>query len=333
MDGLIEEGYPVFLTGDFNEPSSLDYTQETVGTHKGVSRPVPWPVSKALLGIGLRDTYREEHPDPLRHPGITHKSGERIDYVYAGGPSKTIRSEIVGERGGRDVSIEFSPWTSDHRAVLSSFETTPAAMPTMVAVDGRMRTVGDEITIHYNDPGSDGNSIAIVPEGGDPAAPLRRLDARGARGTATLDTSRMRPGGYEAVLLDGEGSEVARISFWLRDPRAEPRLSTDQRTYQRGEPIRVSWTEGPANRWDWIAVYKAGAADPKTDSYLLWAYTGLHASGTLPPSTRGSLTLGPDSQGGPWPLLPGRYVVHYLLTDQYRSAGSARFSVSGGGQP
>ena len=56
----------------------------------------------------------------------------------------------------------------------------------------------------------------------------------------------------------------------------------------------------------------------------------MHASGTLPPSTKGAVSLGADAQGGPWPLPPGRYVVHYLLADQYRSAGSAPFTVSGG---
>ena len=334
MNGLLDQGYPVFLTGDLNEPSSLDYTKETVGTRKGIDEPVQWPVSSALLGIGLRDTYRQEHPDPVRDPGITHPgSGERIDYVYSGGGSKTLSSKIVGERGGKDVSVGFTPWTSDHYAVLSSFKTTPAAMPTTIAVDGRMRTVGDKIAISYNAPGSDGNSIAIVREGGDPAAPSKRLDAPGAQGRVGLDTSGMRPGGYEAVLLDGGGSVIARVSFWLRDPRAKLRLSTDRRTYQRGEPIRVSWTDGPANRWDWLAVYKAGAADPHKDSYTDWAYTGLHASGTLPPSTHSSVTLGPDTQGGPWPLPPGRYVVHYLLTDQYKSAGRSRFTVSGGNSP
>ena len=330
MTGLIDQGYPVFLTGDLNEPSSLDYTKETVGTREIVDQPVPWPVSEELLGIGLRDTYREVHPDPLRDPGVTQQSsGQRIDYVYAGGPTKTLDSELVGERGGRDVSIEFSPWTSDHRAVLSTFDTTPAAMPTMVAVDARLRTVGDRIAVTYNAPDSSSNEIAIVRAGGDPATPLKRLEARGARGTATLDTAGMDPGGYEAVLLDAGGTEIARISFWLRDPRAQLRLSTDRRTYERGEPIRVAWTDGPANRWDWLGVYRAKAADPQTDSYSIWAYTGLHASGTLPPSTHGAVTLGPDTQGGPWPLPPGRYVVHYLLADQYRSAGSARFTVSG----
>ena len=62
-------------------------------------------------------------------------------------------------------------------------------------------------------------------------------------------------------------------------------------------------------------------------------YTGLHASGTLPPTVTGSMMIGPDSQGGPWPLPPGEYVVHYLLTDRYRSAASATFEVTDSGSP
>jgi len=328
MTKLTEQGYPVFLTGDFNEPSSLDYAKRTVGSRDWIDQPVPWPVSKALFEIGFRDTYREEHPNPVKEPGITHRSGERIDYVYAGGPSKTLDSEIVGEKGGQDVSIEFSPWTSDHRAVLSTFEVGPVAMPTMVSVDARLRTVGDTITVAYNAPGSDGNQIAVVPDGGDPSSPARRLDVPGERGTTTLDTSSLDPGGYQAVLVDGEGGELARISFWLRDPQAETEVSTDRRTYAPGEPIEVDWSDGPANRWDWLGVYRASAADPRSDDYLIWAYTGLHASGTVPPRTEGSVTLGPDAQGAPWPLPPGQYIVHYLLADQYNSAGSARFTVT-----
>jgi endonuclease/exonuclease/phosphatase family metal-dependent hydrolase len=327
MEELTDQGYPVFLTGDFNQPSSLDYTREAVGTHRGIEEPVPWPVSEELFELGFRDTYRDAHPDPVKVPGITHRSGERIDYVYAGGPSKTLASKLIGEPGGRDVDIEFAPWTSDHFAVLSTFEVTPVAMPTMVSVDAGLRTVGDEVTVAYNAP-SEGNEIAIVREGGDPGAPAERLEAPDARGETMLDTSGMDAGGYEAVLLDGEGEEVATVSFWLRDPRAEVELSIDRRTYEPGEPIEVEWTDGPANRWDWLGVYEASEANPKTDSYLIWAYTGLHASGTTPPSTSGGVTMGPETQGRPWPLPPGDYVLHYLLADQYDSAGRTRFTVA-----
>jgi endonuclease/exonuclease/phosphatase family metal-dependent hydrolase len=329
MEELLDEGYPVFLTGDFNQPSSLDYAADTVGTRKGIDEPVPWPVSEELFELGFRDTYREVHPDPVKEPGITQRrTGERIDYVYAAGPSETLDSQIVGEPGGRDVEIEASPWTSDHRAVLSSFEVEPIAMPTMVSVDARLRDVGDTITVAYNVPGSDSNEIAIVAEGGEPDSAAERLDAPDEIGTAELATGGLEPGGYEAVLLDDDGDEVARVSFWLRDPRAEVKFSTEKRSYEPGEPIEVAWSDGPANRWDWLGIYEASASNPKVDSYLIWAYTGLHASGTTPPSTEGTLSLGRDDQGKPWPLPPGEYVVHYLLADQYNSAASSRFTVS-----
>ena len=80
--------------------------------------------------------------------------------------------------------------------MLSTFEVAPVPMPTMVAVDHRLGTVGDAIAIAYNDPGSDGGEIAIVPEGGDSAAPRPGRSMRPAEnGTAKLDTSRMDPGG------------------------------------------------------------------------------------------------------------------------------------------
>ena len=56
-----------------------------------------------------------------------------------------------------------------------------------------------------------------MPEGGDPDAP-RDAAGRGERGTAKLDTAGWDPGAYEAVLLDGDGGEIARVSFYLRDP-------------------------------------------------------------------------------------------------------------------
>jgi hypothetical protein len=330
MSELIDDGYPLFLTGDFNQPSSLDYTAEAVGTREEIPAPVPWPVSEELFELGFRDSYREIHPDPVAEPGTTHRSGERIDYVYAAGAT-TLDSKLVGEPGGEDVEIEAAPWTSDHRAVLSSFEVTPLAMPTLIAVDASLRTVGDEIAITHNVPGSGDDEIVIVPEGGDPAEALETLAASGERGTARLDTSGWDPGAYDAVLIGEDDAEVARVPFYLRDPRAALELSTDQQSYERGEPVEVSWVQAPANRWDWLGVYKASAPDPERDSYLIWAYAAGHAAGTVPPTTDGEASLGPDSQGAPWPLPEGDYVVHYLLADEYESAGSAEFSVRGNG--
>jgi hypothetical protein len=153
-------------------------------------------------------------------------------------------------------------------------------------------------------------------------------EVTGSSGSFDVDTAELEPGGYDAVLTAGDGAELASVGFWIRDPNAQIEVSTDRETYGVGEPILVSWTDGPANRWDWIGVYEAAKADPKVDYYLIWNYVGLHAAGTVPPSVAGSMTLDETAMGNPWPLPPGRYVVHYLVTDRYRSIGSAAFEVT-----
>ena len=162
MAQVTDAGYPTFLTGDFNEPSNLDYTEETVGSRPGVDEVIPWPVSEAVLNAGFVDTFREVHPDPVENPGLTHDNpdfraggaGDRIDYVYAGGPLETVDSELVGEQGDPNVEIGFDRWTSDHRAVVSRFELTPVALPTTVSLDRRMLTEGDTLGVSYNAPGA-----------------------------------------------------------------------------------------------------------------------------------------------------------------------------------
>ena len=151
-------------------------------------------------------------------------------------------------------------------------------------------------------------------------APLASAAGRSA-GTVTVPTTDLTPAGYDVIMLDDSGDELARNSFWIRSKESDVSIETVAPTYQVGEPIEVTWDDGPANRWDWIGVFKADAADPKKDSYLLWGYTGGHEAGALPPTVFGGMTLGPNSQGHPWPLPPGKYRIHYLLTDQYNSAG------------
>jgi Endonuclease/Exonuclease/phosphatase family len=327
MDELIRQGYPVFFTGDHNEPSSLDWTDATAAARPDVDEAVAWPVSEVILGLGFHDTFRDIHPNPVEVPGITHEgAGDRIDYLYAAGPVATLGSQLVGEEGGRGVEVGFEPWTSDHRAVVSTFNVTPVPMPVMVSVNPALLTQGDPLTVAYRTPRPEG-SVVIVPSGGTADSPALTEDVTASSGTFDVDSSNLEPGGYDAVLVDGDGSEVARVEFWVRDPNAQIEVSTDEEIYGVGEPIVVSWTDGPANRWDWIGVYEAAKSDPKVDYYLLWNYVGLHAAGAVPPSVSGSMTLDETAMGNPWPLPPGRYVVHYLVTDRYRSIGSASFEV------
>ena len=347
LPALAAQGYPVFLTGDFNEPSSLDYTAATVGSRPQITQAVPWPVSAKLLSLGFHDSYRDAQPDPLKDPGVTwpaHRpkvaawagnptakdfkdQSDRIDYVYTAGPSKTASSVLVGEKGAAGVALSVTPWPSDHRAVLSTFQITPAALPTMVAVNARLLTVGDTVAVTYHGAPKGSGLLEILSADGSKSYEGRPVEATSGQVEFSSQQPNYSAGGYQVALYKN-GKLVASVPFWLRAKHAKVKLSTDKPTYTVGQPIKVSWTNGPANRWDWIGVYKAGAADPNVDYYLIWDYTGGHASGTVPPQVDGSVTLGPSSQGKPWPLPPGKYVVHYLLTDAYTSAGSTTFSVT-----
>ena len=325
---LLADGWPLLLTGDLNEPSHLDWTAATAAQHGGVGR-VAWPVSEALTSAGLRDSYRVAHPDPATDPGNTwgHVAGSqgsprRIDYAYVGGPVDVVGSQVVGERGTPGVDLRYPKWTSDHRAVLSRLSVTPVPIPTSVSLSSRMVTRGDDLTAYYRMPdGQDGGQVTLT----GPAAASYPVD--GTAGTVRLPTSRLGAGSYRVDLLDAEGATVASNRFSVRSPSARIRLTTDASSYPVGAPITVRWTRGPANRWDWVAVYRADADNPQQDDYLVWAYTGGHDAGALPPMTHGRLVFGRDQQGKPWPLPPGRYTVHYLLTDQYDSVGSTEFAV------
>jgi endonuclease/exonuclease/phosphatase family metal-dependent hydrolase len=325
---LLGQDWPLLFTGDLNEPSHLDWTAQTASEHEGVGA-VDWPVSEALAKAGMHDSYREVHPDPVTDPGNTwggvagaKGSPRRIDYAYVGGPVDVVSSQVVGEQGGDSVDRGYPNWTSDHRAVLSRLQVTPAPIPTTVALSSRMLTVGDDVTVTYRMPkSSDGATISLT---GPSSA---SYDAPGASGTVTAHTGQLAPGAYQVDLVDGDGKVAATNHLYLRPRSAEVELTTDAPSYAVGDPITVHWADGPANRWDWIGVYRAGAADPNKDSYTVWGYTGGHDAGALPPTTEGELVLGREHQGKPWPLPPGRYVAHYLLTDQYKSVGSTTFTV------
>jgi len=123
--GTLGDG-PILVTGDFNEPSALDWTPEaaTAGLHP---LAVAWPFTTALMQAGFTDAYRAIHPDPVAKPAFTWTPAypedapddhpDRIDFVFARGATVTD-ARIVGETGPRsDIAVD--PWPSDHRAVLA----------------------------------------------------------------------------------------------------------------------------------------------------------------------------------------------------------------------
>jgi endonuclease/exonuclease/phosphatase family metal-dependent hydrolase len=128
------EGLPMFLTGDFNEPSHRDWTAAAVEA-KLCPLCVEWPSTKAVEAAGFVDAFRSVYPDPVKNPGRTwtpttqltdpKDRHDRIDFVFVHGADATVKSiEIVGEAPGfADVVLQ--PYPSDHRAVVAEIELPP----------------------------------------------------------------------------------------------------------------------------------------------------------------------------------------------------------------
>jgi exonuclease III len=123
------EKTPIFITGDFNEPSALDWTDD-VFQAGGCPVAVRWPSTASVIEAGFVDAYRHIYPDPLTHPGHTwtpttsvedpKDRHDRIDFVFVGGRYGQIeQASVVGERPGR-ADVVLDPYPSDHRAVVAT---------------------------------------------------------------------------------------------------------------------------------------------------------------------------------------------------------------------
>ncbi len=128
---------PVLILGDFNEPSHLDWTEETKDVHCGLG--YDWPVSQLLLASGFKDAYRTVKPNPILYPGITWSTvqkfmefnktqaepQDRIDFIYyRGGSIRPIDASVYS--GTQVIAplpyIDGNDWPSDHFSVVADFQ-------------------------------------------------------------------------------------------------------------------------------------------------------------------------------------------------------------------
>lgn len=148
-----EKNRIVIIGGDFNEPSHLDWIEETKDLYDRQGLVIPWTVSKMLVEDGYIDSYREKYPNPLTHPGSTYPADcpemdikkltwapdsderERIDFIYYApykglalqdvviwGPKGSIAcNQRVVETSADPIEVGAGLWPTDHKAVLATF--------------------------------------------------------------------------------------------------------------------------------------------------------------------------------------------------------------------
>ena len=332
---LMEQDIPTFVLGDFNAPSHLDWTEATVGIRDHVRYPLQWPTSVAADEVGLVDVFRTIHPDPVQDQGLTWPASrpfvkgynpgpngapaDRVDLMYSGGPVEPKSVSIVGEEGADATDIAVSPWPSDHRAVVGTFEVLPGSPPPLVSTDQRLIEIGQDTSVRYYAETGDAATLAVVAPGGTSEQPLLEQPLEEpTSGSWPLPSNALDAGTYEVLLLAEDGRELARTKVWVVAPGSRPQISTDSATYSVGEPIKVRWNSSPGNKWDWLGVYDQGA-NPNVASYKYWSYTNA--------TIAGESTFNGDSGKGRWPLPVGEYSVYLLADDSYVKLAGSDFSV------
>ena len=335
---LAARGIPVFLTGDFNSPSHLDWTPAVAEARPDVPYPVSWPASATLAGAGFVDSYRAVHPDPVADPGFTWTPGgpegrkqdvfDRIDWVLSAGPATAVASRLVGERGNPQVDVALAGrFPTDHRGVVSTFEVAPAVAPPMVSPSERRVIVGggSRLRVRFHGTGAVGEVVAVAggPRSGGPL-PEKSTGGR-TSGAVSLSTSRLSAGRYDVVLRDStSGGILARSPIWVYERGTRARMTASADTYRPGEPVTVSWDRAPGQHLDWIGLYRCLRTCDEPGSYLAYRYTRTRIEGSLTFSE----TALPGEGAPPWPLPPGQYVARLLVDDSYRVvAQTPRFRV------
>jgi endonuclease/exonuclease/phosphatase family metal-dependent hydrolase len=330
LQPVVDAGVPTVVTGDFNTPSHLDWTEARVGSLPQITMSVPWPVTLAMEVAGFSDTFRAAHPDPVARPGLTYSPGfphpaqqdgevfDRIDYVFAA-HAHTLASEVLGEAGNPDVDKAIMPWPSDHRAVVSTVSVIPVTAPALIAVEPRLVTAGNTFLVRVNSPDRADWSVAIVPRGGDPATDtVTGVEDIVAywRPSVKFGTYGLAPGAYDAVMLAADSTEIARTMFSVipEDGRATVMVLTPR--VAEGDGVTVAWSGAMGYRFDWLGIYAAGEAS--VYNYLAFAYTGA--------TLEGEMTLTPDMYFAD--LTPGDYEVRLLVDDHYVTVATAPFTVT-----
>jgi endonuclease/exonuclease/phosphatase family metal-dependent hydrolase len=339
LPGLAARGIPVFLTGDFNSPSHLDWTQAVADARADVPYPVAWPASATLAEAGFEDSYRVVHPDPVADPGFTWTPGgpeareddvfDRIDWVLSAGPATAVSSSVVGEAANPQVEMGFpGTFPTDHRGVVSTFDVTPQEAPPIVSPSQRRVLVDEDsrLRVRFHGTGSAAEVVAIVPRPGPSGRRLAAKPTRGrTSGAVVLPTSRLTSGRYDVVLRDtATGRTSARSPIWVYEPGTPARVATGADSYRADEPVVVSWIGAPGQHLDWVGLYRCRRTCDDPGSYVAYRYTRTRIAGVLTFSGREL----PGESSSLWPLPPGEYVARLLVDDSYRMvAMSPRFEV------
>lgn len=190
---------------------------------------------------------------------------------------------------------------------------------------------GEPIAISFaNGPGNPLDWIGIYPDGRDPGpGSTAWLYVSGSQtsgaglkeGKVTFINGLNLAGDWNAFLLVNDGYEsVGSVKFSVVDPFT-PLVRASKPVYGLGEPITITYTNGPANAKDWVGIYHAGETPGGVGIVsTLWAYVDGTQNGNVG-KDNGSVSFAAGLKQG------GSYVVYLLENDGYNVLASEPFEV------
>lgn len=203
---------------------------------------------------------------------------------------------------------------------LIGLTTAAQAQTPTVELDHHAYLPGEAIVATFSGgPANPKDWIGVYPEAvtpGSQSSTIWRYVDGGTAGNAGLSAGSVSwpnglgfAGPWTAFLLLNDGYDVLAQTTFTVVESTSPVVRRDKKSYAPGEAIALTFTNGPANTKDWVAVYPEGVT-PGSQPSTIWRYvdgtsagnTGV-SSGTIPFAT-GLSTV-------------GRYVAYLLSNDGY----------------
>jgi hypothetical protein len=177
-------------------------------------------------------------------------------------------------------------------------------------------------------PGNPNDWIGVYPLGVEPGSVASTIwlytDGTGSgdkglvEGAVTFEGGLTLAGDWVAYLLLDDGyTKLAQVGLRVVDP-SEAYVRLNKRGFTNGEPLSISFTNGPGNAKDWIGVYPENRL-PGNGTSLLWKYV----DGT----TTGNAGITENTIAFPSGLPVGSYIAYLLANDGYDIVASEPFVV------
>lgn len=197
----------------------------------------------------------------------------------------------------RDRNLEWSDWSE------------PVTFTTVNGIEGdpelelskEKYLPDEEVSISFKfAPGESGQWIGIFKEGQNPVNGVISTKWDYVSGSEGIITFSLEPGAYYATLFRDSGYDLLyRTKYFYVG--VIPKLETESTVFEKGETIKVKFSNGPGLQKDWIGVYKEGQIPgSSSDQSLAWTYIN---------STSGECTFNN--------LPVGDYFVSYFIKEKY----------------